>query len=282
MSILGGLFKKDSGAKKQNAPQKTVIAPESGENSVKSAQKPIKVEKEEVIPVKAEIKEENEVWNKIIKILNVWETGDPNGKPDLISIFSDGRGGRKQVTLGVGFTEDGGNLKKVIQRYISKNGKYSNEFKGYVDYIGDPNKPSLVGNGRFLDLLKKAAKEDQLMVDSQREIFEEVYLASAKKFIKENGFKEPICWLTLADSALHSGSPAPSWLRKRFPEVPPSKGGNGIDWCRAYLKTRRSWLKGKGGILAKTTYRVDNIIDHLEKRDIWLKEPFYSNGVWVQ
>lgn len=226
-------------------------------------------------------KEQGEIWNKIIQILNVWETGTIDGRPSLISIFNDGYRGRKQVTLGVGFTEDGGNLKKVIERYIKKGGKYSNFFEPYLPSMGNVSKPSLVGDASFLEMLKKSSKEDRLMIESQKEIFEEIYLASAKKFVNENGFILPISWLVFCDSALHSGQPAPGWIRKTFPEKPPKSGGDEIQYIRAYLKARRNWLKSKGGILAKTTYRVENIINHLEKGDFSLNEPFYANGVWV-
>ena len=239
---------------------------------------PVLVEKKEEIK-----KEESGLgsWDKIIKILNVWETGDPSGKPSLISIFNDGSGGRRQLTLGVGFTEDGGNLKTVIKRYISKGGKFADFFKKYVDGIGNTKKPSLVNDAEFITTLKKASKEDILMIEAQREIFEEVYLVGAKKFVKENGFVLPISWLVFADSTLHSGQPAPSGLRNKFSEVPPSKGGAELAYIRAYLKTRRAWLKSKGGILAKTTYRVDNMISHLEKKDYYLLQPFYANGILI-
>lgn len=232
-------------------------------------------------PLPPVVVENENIWNKIIQILNVWETGAKDGKPSLISIFNDGYRGRKQVTLGVGFTEDGGNLKKVIERYIKKGGKYSDFFASYLTNMGNISRPSLVGDASFLEMLKRSSKEDHLMIESQKEIFEEIYLASAKKFVNENGFVLPISWLVFCDSALHSGQPAPGWIRKMFPEKPPKSGGDEIQYVRAYLKARRNWLKGKGGILAKTTYRVENIINHLERGDFELKEPFYANGIWV-
>jgi hypothetical protein len=42
-----------------------------------------------------------------------------DGKPHAVYIYADGKNGRKQVTLGVGFTEDGGNLEKVLNSYMS-------------------------------------------------------------------------------------------------------------------------------------------------------------------
>ena len=222
-----------------------------------------------------------DIWNKIIQILNVWETGTIDGRPSLISIFHDGYRGRKQVTLGVGFTEDGGNLKRVVERYINKGGKYSNFFAPYLPNMGNTSKPSLVEDASFFETLKKSSKEDNLMIESQKEIFEEIYLASAKKFVKENEFLKPISWLVFCDSALHSGQPAPGWIRKTFPEKTPKNDGDEIQYVRAYLKARRNWLKSKGGILAKTTYRVENIINHLESKDYDLNKPFFANGVWV-
>jgi hypothetical protein len=67
---------------------------------------------------------EQQVRTLILRVLNVAETGHRDGKPHAVYIYADGKNGRKQVTLGVGFTEDGGNLEKVLNSYIAKKGAF--------------------------------------------------------------------------------------------------------------------------------------------------------------
>ena len=68
---------------------------------------------------------EHQVRTLILRVLNVAETDHPDGKPYAVYVYADGKNGRKQVTLGVGFTEDGGNLEKVLNSYIAKKGAFA-------------------------------------------------------------------------------------------------------------------------------------------------------------
>lgn len=61
--------------------------------------------------------------DKILKVLNVFETGSTEGKYDNISIYKDGTvNGQKvyQITYGRSQTTEYGNLKRLIELYISR------------------------------------------------------------------------------------------------------------------------------------------------------------------
>lgn len=108
----------------------------------------------------------------IRRTLSVAETGRVEWNPSAVYIYADDnrfKPPRKQVTLSIGFTEGGGNLKKVLQRYIDKGGKLGAEFAPYLPSLGSG--PTLAGNKQFIDLLKEAGK-DPAMVKAQQECFD--------------------------------------------------------------------------------------------------------------
>ena len=107
---------------------------------------------------------EQQVRTLILRVLNVAETGHPDGKPQAVYIYADGKNGRKQVTLGVGFTEDGGNLEKVLNRYIAKKGAFADQLSTHVPNIG---KGILAANKNFHQLLKQAGERDPLTAEAQ-------------------------------------------------------------------------------------------------------------------
>jgi hypothetical protein len=108
------------------------------------------------------------------RILNAFEndSGSPETDYKSVYVYSDGTGKRKQVTLARGFTDDGGNLKKVIERYIAKGGALTKLFQARLDKFG---KGTLHTDKEFIGALHTAAAE-KVMQDAQDEIFDEVYL----------------------------------------------------------------------------------------------------------
>lgn len=244
-------------------------------------------QKLEIAPVKKEIapeKEETDLLNhpkkkKIQQILNVFETGSPEGNYSNVSIFKDASQGKyKQITYGRSQTTQQSHLKELVDNYINANGEYSKELSPYK---GRGSDLSLVNDDYFISLLKKAGN-DPIMRKVQDELFDKRYWVPAMKWAKDNGFVLPISHLVIFDSFIHSGGIL-SFLRKRFPEVPPSKGGVEIEYIRSYLKTRHQWLKYHSRPeLRKTIYRTSAMINHLEKGDLKLDRNFLANGVWVQ
>ena len=203
---------------------------------------------------------------KIKSIIACIETNNPDNGYELITLLYDGPNNIRQVTLGNGLTEYGGNLKKCIELYIAKKGKFADDFKKYVDKIG--KFPSLSSDSEFLDLLKKASKEDQIMRDAQDEIFDTEYWNPSLKWAKDNGFKPtPLSQLIIYDSFVQSGQF--KFLRNQFEEAVPVNGGNEKEWIKAYSKARLFWLSNHTNkAVRNSAYRM-RTYEKLIKADNW-------------
>jgi chitosanase len=190
----------------------------------------------------------------IRRVLSVAETDKPVWDPGAFYIYSDGNGGRRQGTLSIGFTADGGNLRRVLEMYDEAGGKFAAEFEPWIRALkaGNPGTASA-----FVAVIKKAANKDPLFAKVQEEAFNELYLKPAFDWAGDHGFKLPLSELVIADSYLHSGSML-STLMNRFPEKKPNAGGDEKKWIRAYLDARFDWLKNHSNkILNGTVYRAE-------------------------
>ncbi|MBA4407674.1 peptidoglycan-binding protein [bacterium] len=215
----------------------------------------------------------------ITRVINVFETGTPEGKYSQITILADGKNGTRQITYGRSQTTEQGNLAKLIEMYIRNNGTYAEQFSKYINTIG---KQPLVDNKTFKDLLRTAAKEDEIMRSTQDEFFDIAYYKPAYEFFEKNGFTLPLSMLAIYDSYIHSGS-VPQFLRKRFGEYPPAKGGDEKKWITSYVDIRHQWLKyHTNPILQRTIYRTQCFKDQITS-DNWQldKLPVMANGVGV-
>lgn len=211
---------------------------------------------------------------RILSVVNIFETGTPDGNYADISIFNDGKGNTRQITFGRSQTTEQGNLKELVQAYIANKGMFSNDFRPYVDKIGSV---PLVDDKAFIGLLKRSAEEDEVMIKTQDAFFDKVYFQPAFKFFVDNGFSLPLSMLVIYDSYIHSGSVL-DFLRKRFPESPPVRGGDEKAWIKAYVNARHEWLSGKGNPLNKTIYRTQVFMTAMAAGDWMLGSPLVANG----
>jgi|SRR6267378_1375644 len=215
----------------------------------------------------------------IRRVLSVAETDEPQWNPASVYIYRDGNEGRKQCTLSIGFTADGGNLLKVLERYIDQHGAFAIQMAPYIMALrnGDPGiEPNFVG------LLKTAGRQDPLFGQVQLEAFDDIYLGPAFQWAKEHGFTLPLSFLVIADSFLHSGSVLVS-IRNLFTEKVPKDGGNEKAWVSKYTAKRRNWLATSARtILHSTVYRCDCFTREILSNN-WelLNEPIAMNGVHV-
>src|SRR4030095_14891684 len=92
----------------------------------------------------------------ICKIMNVFETGTLETDYKSVYIYHDGPDKQRQVTLARGFTEYGGNLRKVLQRYIAKGGVESAYFRSKLPDFGTGK---LVDDKEFIQKLKGVGQE---------------------------------------------------------------------------------------------------------------------------
>jgi chitosanase len=207
------------------------------------------------------------------------ETGTLEPDYDNISIFNDGPNDIKQITYGKLQTTEFGNLKDLLNYYLSLEGKYDDIFEKYIDDVG---KKQLYKNEEFKKALKDAANNDPAMREAQEWLFEEKYWKPAVKFFVENKFTTPLSMLVIFDSYIHSGSIA-SFLRRRFNELVPARGGNEKKWITQYLETRHEWLKNHSRpILRKTIYRTKAYIREANKNNWDLNGDFNANGLIVK
>lgn len=216
----------------------------------------------------------SEVKNKIQKIVNVFESGTPEGDYGCISLYDDGPNGIKQVTYGKSQTTEWGNLRDLVKMYIDNNGQYSDVLCAFVDDIG---RSSLVNDKNFIHILKQASK-DEIMKETQDAFFDKHYWEPAKSWADKNGFKTNLAMLVIYDSFVHSGSIL-KFLRNKFSEKIPANQGSEKVWIEEYSKARLNWLKNHSNpILQKTIYRVENFLTAIKQENWDLSQTFVANG----
>lgn len=218
---------------------------------------------------------------KIIKVINVFETGTIDGNYADISIYADGPKGSdgkpiKQITYGRSQTTEFGVLKVLIDQYIINKGQFSAQFKAYTTKIG--KQPSLYTDANFKKLLKDAANLDPIMKNTQDSFFDQLYYQPAFSWFTSMKFTLPLSMLIIYDSFIHSGTILP-FLRERFPASVPKNGGDEKTWIKQYVAVRHEWLANHNNkILQNTVYR-SICFENAIKQDNWeLSKPINANG----
>lgn len=217
------------------------------------------------------------IKNKIQKIVNVFESGKPEGDYGCISLYEDGPNGIKQITYGKSQTTEWGNLASLIKLYIAHEGEFAENFEPYVNNIGFK---SFVSDKDFIHLLKRAS-EDPIMRKTQDEFFDVHYWGPALNWFNKNEFKLNLSMLVIYDSFIHSGSIL-KFLRNKFDESVPVNGGNEKKWILEYVKARHQWLKNHSvKILNKTVYRTQDFQNAISSENWDLSKEFVANGTKI-
>jgi chitosanase len=221
----------------------------------------------------------------ILRILAAMETGRPDGDYGLISLIHDGQGDRLQVTLGIQFDEASGDLKKVLRLYQSRSGEATPKLLPFIPKINTyaTRSATILSLDDSFHSLLRSLGSDSVMQQAQDDIFEQETWLPAKAWADQNGFSLPLSLLVIADSFLQSGGML-SFLRNRFVERTPARGGLEKSWIRAYVTVRHAWLKGSANAaLRNSSYRTLLYLRLLELQDWALAEPEYVvNGVDVK
>ncbi len=211
----------------------------------------------------------------IQSIVSVFETGTPEDDYSAVVVLKDGAGisyGKHQST------DHSDTLDAIVYRYADLGGRYSNDLKAFVPQLEsdasasvDPdNLPTWVV--QLMEVLREAGRNDVLMQRAQDQIFDELYWRPAADHALAMQLVHPLSWLVCYDSTIHSGSNGVTRIRKRFPEVPPSAGGDEEAWTKAYLQARRAWLAAYDSpTVQKTVYRIDAMLE-LVAADNWSLE----------
>jgi chitosanase len=213
------------------------------------------------------------------QVINVFETGTSEGDYGALVIFADGPHDIRQITYGRSQTTEYGNLEKLVQMYVDANGTLSEQLRPFIGQIGVT---PLVDNTEFKQLLRDAGRKDPVMQRMQDDFFDQRYFEPAMQWADTNKFGLPLSALVIYDSFIHSGSIL-DFLRKRFPEVLPAKGGNEKTWIEEYVDVRQNWLATHTRkIVQKTVYRTQCFKREIA-RDNWdlSQVPINANGVSV-
>jgi chitosanase len=217
--------------------------------------------------------------NLIQSVINVFETGTPEGCYDQLVVYADGVNGTRQVTFGRSQTTEQGNLAQLIDMYVENDGAFADDFEPYLEKIG---KVPLADDETFKQLLVRAARKDPLMHDTQDAFFDKVYWTPALQWFERNGFVMALSMLVVYDSYIHSGA-VPMFLRRRFAESVPSNGGDEKKWIAEYVAARHAWLKDHvNPLLRKTIYRTRTFLNEIARQDWDLDNlPIDANGTKV-
>jgi chitosanase len=211
------------------------------------------------------------------RVLNVFETGSIQGNYAAISIFHDGPNHIRQVTYGRSQTTEYGNLRELVQMYVNAGGRFSEDLREFVPLIGHT---ALVDNARFINLLKQAGAQDPVMRQTQDVFFDRRYFQPALQWAGDNGFTRALSGLVIYDSFIHSGGIL-SFLRKRFAELVPARGGNEQVWIRQYVDVRNNWLLSRDD-LRPTAYRTRDLAREIGRGNWDLNLlPIMANGTPV-
>jgi chitosanase len=221
----------------------------------------------------------------ILQILQAIETGRPDGDYGLVSLMHDGGGDRLQLTLGVQFDEKSGDLEKVLELYCDRGGDAAERlepFIGKINKFANHSATVLALDQNFQAVLRSLGK-DPIMQDVQDEIFSAETWAPAKHWADANGFGLPLSMLVIDDSFLQSGGIL-QFLRERFEEVPPARGGEEKAWIRAYTQARHNWLSTSSNLaMRNSAYRTRFYLSLLELDDWMLEAERYAvNGVTLK
>lgn len=215
----------------------------------------------------------------IERIVNVFETGTPDGDYGAISIFHDGPHDIRQITYGRSQTTEYGKLRQLVRRYVDANGLFSDALRPYADRVGST---PLTDDQEFKNLLRKAGRQDPLMKKAQDDFFDDAYFLPALRWADEQKFTLPLSVLVIYDSFIHSGSIL--WIiRNRFPETVPAAGGDEKAWIKAYVNARHSWLATHHRpVVRATIYRTNCFKTELARGNWDLSRlPINANGTSV-
>jgi chitosanase len=213
------------------------------------------------------------------QVVNVFESGSTQGDYSAISIYHDGPHQVRQITYGRSQTTEYGNLRELVQMYADAKGTFSDGIRPYVEKIGVS---PLVDDDKFKHLLRDAGRNDPIMRRAQDVFFDKRYFQPAITWADEHGFAQPLSALVIYDSFVHSGCIL-DFLRKRFPEKPPSKGGDEKTWITQYVDVRQNWLAtADNPILHGTIYRTQCFKEQISIGNWDLSQlPINANGVSV-
>lgn len=148
-----------------------------------------------------------------------------------------------------------GSLFLLIKSYVEAGSIYSKLFEKYLPALEAQD--SKLNHDRVLHDALKLAGTDPIMQKCQEDFFDRVYWLPAETHCAKMGMTSALAHTIVFDSLVQGRFSA---LRKEvdIEYGPVSKVGEQL-WCFNYLKHREAWLKAKSAVLARTTYRMEEL-----------------------
>lgn len=234
----------------------------------------------------------------IERVVNVFETGKPEGKYNAVTVAADGPHGIRQISYGRCQVTEYGSLRDLVKTYLDKVKDLSRDselvdvdrdlFTDLALYINLIGSESLAQDAKFRRILSDLGRHSHLMRATQDTFFRQNYFEPALAWARKEKFQYPLSMLVIYDSFIHSGSILWS-IRSQFSELTPLMANIDKwkqaekDWIAAYVDARHNWLATHSiKILRKTTYRTACFQQQI-KDDNWKLEtlPIWANGVPV-
>ncbi len=210
-------------------------------------------------------------------IVNVFETGSPLGDYGKVTLLKGDSGrltyGRSQTTIA------SGNLHLLIAKYCeAEDAQFADELKGYLE--GLATKAAALDTDAELHAVLREAGDDPVMRFVQDEFFDRVYWNPSSRSAANLNIKSGLGVGVVYDSNIHG-----SWRARRNEttgedDVTPDSIGEQV-WIERYIQVRRNWLVGKGGLLARTVYRMDAFTALIDTGNWELGLPFRVRGVEI-
>ena len=214
----------------------------------------------------------------IERVVNVFETGRPEGDYSAVALYNDGPHDIRQITYGRSQTTEYGNLRSLIRDYAAAGSDYSAALTRYAEIVG--SRP-LAADREFIALLRRCGA-DPVMRKLQDRLFDRKYYTPALQWCTAHGLTLPLSALVVYDSYIHSGSML--WvIRESFPETLPVDGGGERTWIAAYVRARARFLSThRRAIVRRTTYRPRFLLSEIERGNWDLSiRPMTVRGVGV-
>jgi chitosanase len=212
-------------------------------------------------------------------ILDVFETGRLSlDRYSSAEILPDNGGisyGRHQAT------SDSGTLASVLRAYLTRGGNWEGDpspsaLLSHIEATEWPRsgEPTPSWARASLPLLQEAGTEVP-MQEAQDYVFEQDYWLPAVSTWTDLGLRTALGLLVIYDTWIHSGAKGVGYIRPKFPELPPSKGGGEKAWVTAYVQARGAWLRAfDSAAVRASTYRTDSLARLIEEERWDLEPPF--------
>lgn len=177
-------------------------------------------------------------------VVGIFETGKSGGgDAAAVTRLKDHAG----ITYGIRqATDAAGSLDAIVVEYQARRGRFATELASYLPRLAR-NESVTSGEPWVAELesiLARAGREDPIMGDAQRAVFDRVYWDPMSVQAESAGLRLPLSWAALYDTAIQSGPAAIHGIRASFPEACPANGGDERWWAFAYIRARDRWLSG--------------------------------------